>query len=113
MGTSGRVTYRFQPLGSITLNVNYNRLELPAPFEVANLWLIGPRFDITFTKKHFFTTFVQYNNQFENLSVNSRFQWRFAPMSDVFLVYTDNYAVENFGVKNRALVLKINYWIVI
>ena len=32
-------------------------------------------------------------------------------MSDVYLVYTDNYAVEFWGPKNRGLVLKVNYWI--
>ena len=67
------------------------------------------------------TTFVQYNTQAENFNINSRLQWRFAPMSDIFLVYTDNYLVqtddmtddfriESFAAKNRALVFKVNYW---
>jgi hypothetical protein len=46
----------------------------------------------------------------DNLNINSRFQWRFQPMSDLYIVYTDNYAVEFWGPKNRALVIKLNYW---
>jgi len=45
------------------------------------------------------------------LNINSRIQWRFKPVSDVYLVYTDNYYPESFKNKNRAIVLKINYWI--
>ncbi len=107
----GEFNYRWQPYGLITLNLNYNRIRLPEPYATANLWLIGPRLDLTFTRSLFFTTFVQYNNQSDNLNINSRFQWRFQPVSDLFIVYTDNYFPEPFKVKNRALVLKLNYWL--
>jgi len=113
-GISGNVSFRFQPFGSITLNANYNRIELEKPFEASNLWLIGPRIDLTFSKKHFLTTFVQYNNQIENLSINTRFQWRFAPASDLFIVYSDNYgqnSLENFTSRNRGIVAKLTYWL--
>ena len=107
----GEFNYRWQPYGLITLNLNYNRIRLPEPYATANLWLIGPRLDLTFTRSLFFTTFVQYNNQTDNLNINSRLQWRFQPVSDLFVVYTDNYFPEPFNVKNRALVLKLNYWL--
>jgi hypothetical protein len=113
-GISGNVSFRFQPFGSITLNANYNRIELEEPFEASNLWLIGPRIDLTFSKKHFLTTFVQYNNQIENLSINTRFQWRFAPASDLFIVYSDNYgqnSFESFKSRNRGIVAKLTYWL--
>ncbi len=32
-----------------------------------------------------------YNEQVGNLNINTRFQWRLKPASDLFLVYTDNY----------------------
>jgi hypothetical protein len=39
-------------------------------------------------------------------------QWRFKPMSDLFLVYTDNYFTDPFMKnKNRAIVFKLNYWL--
>ncbi len=114
VGIAGELTYRFQPYGSVALNWDYNYVELAAPFEPVSIWLLGPRFDITFTKSLFLTAFVQYNNQLDNLNVNTRFQWRFAPVSDFFLVYTDNYLAESFsqfGVRNRALVAKVTYWL--
>lgn len=113
-GLQGTATYRYQPYGFVALNFNYNYINLDNPFEPAHLWLIGPRIDLTFTKKIFLTTFIQYNNQLDNLNVNARFQWRFQPVSDFFLVYTDNYITspfDQFGVRNRALVAKVTYWL--
>ena len=107
----GEFNYRWQPYGLFTLNLTYNRIRLPGPYATANLWLIGPRLDLTFTRSLFFTTFVQYNNQTNNLNINSRFQWRFQPVSDLFIVYTDNYFPEPLLAKNRALVVKLNYWL--
>ena len=61
-GLSGSVTYRYQPYGFVSLGYSYNRVSLAEPFEPVDIWLIGPRFDLTFSKKVFWTTFVQYNN---------------------------------------------------
>jgi len=110
-GVSGDLSYRFQPFGNVSLNYNLNRIDLAGSFEPVNLYLVGPRFDLTFTKKLFLTTFVQYNNQIDNLNINARFQWRFKPVSDFFLVYTDNYLPEDFSVKNRAIIAKLTYWL--
>jgi hypothetical protein len=119
----GSITYRYQPFGFVSLAYNYNRItNLGDEFEDANLWLLGPRIDITFTKKLFLTTFIQYNSQSENLNINTRFQWRFAPVSDFFLVYTDNQFYDEdfstnpltdsrFTTRNRALVAKVTYWL--
>ncbi|MTI39648.1 DUF5916 domain-containing protein [Fulvivirga lutimaris] len=108
----GEVNYRFQPFGLVTLSVDYNDLyNFPEPFADTNFWLIGPRFDITFTDKLFLTTFVQYNEQADNMNLNARFQWRFKPVSDLFVVYAENYFPQDFGVKSRALVLKMTYWL--
>lgn len=111
IGLGGSLNYRIQPLGLITMDFNYNRIRLPEPYGEADLFLIGPRFDITFTKKLFWTTFIQYNNQIDNLNINSRIQWRFKPVSDVFIAYTDNYFPDDFINKNRALVIKVTYWL--
>ena len=113
-GIGTTMSYRFQPYGSITLQFNYNHIKLDAPFEEANLWLIGPKLDLTFSRKLFLTSFLQYNTQFENLNINTRLQWRFAPVSDFFLVYTDNYNTEipdRFQSRNRAIIAKLTYWL--
>ena len=102
--------YRFQPYVNITLSTSYNRIDLPMPWGIKNFWLIGPRIDVTLTNTLFFTAFVQYNNQQKNINVNTRFQWRYKPASDFFLVYTDNYYTSPLYIRSRALVLKFTYW---
>ncbi|MCP3929704.1 MAG: carbohydrate binding family 9 domain-containing protein [Bacteroidetes bacterium] len=106
----GAAKYRFQPYGSFTLTFAYNKLSFPSPFEDVDFFLVGPKIDITFTDKIFLTTFLQYNNQEDNINTNIRFQWRYKPVSDLFIVYTDNYFPEELNVKNRALVAKLSYW---
>ena len=107
----GTLNYRFQPYGIVSLDFSYNNIRLPDPYGDADLYLIGPRVDITFSKKLFWTTFVQYNSQIENVNVNSRLQWRFKPVSDLFIAYTDNYTPDGMVNKNRGLVIKLTYWL--
>lgn len=104
------IGYRFQPFVSILLSGTYNDIRLPNPWGRNTFWLLGPRVDITFTNKIFWTTFLQYNEQQDNINLNTRFQWRYRPASDFFIVYTDNYVPETLGVKNHSLVLKFTYW---
>ena len=105
-------TYRHPPHVSVAVQAEYNRLQFPDPYGSTNLLLISPRIDINFTTSVFWTTFLQYNTQANNFNINSRFQWRFRPMSDLYLVYSDNYFTDPLlKNKNRALVLKLNYWI--
>jgi hypothetical protein len=106
------ITYRNPPHVSIAIQAEYNRLRFPGEYGESEVILISPRFDINFTTNIFWTTFLQYNTQANNFNINSRFQWRFKPMSDLYLVYTDNYFTDPLlRNKNRALVLKMNYWI--
>src|SRR5665647_1336955 len=106
----GNFNYRIQPYGNISIIYSYNNLLLPAPWERTRLWLLGTKLDVTFTDKLFFTTYVQYNQQSDNININTRFQWRYKPVSDFFIVYSDNYFPEIMSQKNRALVLKVCYW---
>lgn len=110
-GVQSSVTWRYQPIGQIALTTNYSYIDLPDPYASAGLFLIGPRIDLTFTKSIFLTTFFQYNNQIDNVNVNARLQWRFAPVSDFFLVYTDNHNSLDWRVKTRSLVAKVTYWL--
>ena len=105
------VKYRAQPWGNFGIDFIQNDIMFPDPFGSESLFLISPRIEVNFSRNIFWTTFLQYNTQADNFNINSRLQWRFQPMSDLFIVYTDNYAVEFWGPKNRALVLKLNYWI--
>lgn len=114
--------WRLQPIAIISLAYERNEIELPSPYASAYLDLLGPKFEFAFTKSLFFTTFVQYNRQVDNLNINARLQWRFKPMSDFYIVYTDNYfapdpgagdAFRQFAIRNRGVVFKLNYWLAI
>lgn len=111
------ITYRFQPFGSLTIDYSYNRIKLPPPYPSRNIHLIGPRVDLTLSRKLFLTNFMQFNTQNENVNINARLQWRFKPASDIFLVYTDNYFFSfenpnaNWMPRTRALVFKMTYWL--
>jgi hypothetical protein len=106
----GNMGYRFQPYGTVSISTDYYHIALPKPYATADILLVGPRFDLSFSKTMFLTAFFQYNNQIKNLNSNIRFQWRFRPVSDLFIVYGDNYYSDNLHVKNRALVVKLTYW---
>lgn len=118
-GVNGRLNYFFKPFLNFAINYNYNWFNLPHQTGSVNTLLIGPRLDITFSKSLFLTTFLQYNTQAQNSNINARLQWRFAPVSDLFLVYTDNYfsdptdpSARFIGdLKNRSFVVKASYWL--
>ena len=107
---NAEITYRKQPYAIIGLSYTHNEIIMPNLKNKVVLDLIGPRIEISFSRSLFFTTFLQYNSQINNFNINTRLQYRFNPMSDVFIVYSDNYVSENFNNKNRALVLKLVYW---
>ena len=103
---------RHQPHLNIALQAEYNRIELPGAYGSTKLVLISPRIEWNFNTRLFWTTFIQYNTQRNNFNINSRLQYRFRPMSDLYVVYTDNYFVTPVMTnKNRALVFKLSYWI--
>lgn len=119
----GSWSLRMNTFGILSIDANYTRIDLPEPYCDAELWLIGPKAELSFSKSVFLNTFFQYNNQTNNFNINARFQWRFKPVSDFFIVYTDNYfasddpgmmvngrPVTSFMPKNRAIVAKLTYW---
>jgi len=116
--------YRYQPYGVFSIDASYNKIT--QPYGASELILLRPKVDLSFSRSVFFSTLMQYNNLSNNISINTRLQWRFKPASDFFLVYTDNYYAtetfknDSFGnrylsneslqTKNRAIVFKLTYW---
>ncbi|WP_245201449.1 carbohydrate binding family 9 domain-containing protein [Saonia flava] len=104
------IGYRFQPYVSLTSNISYNNIKLTEPWNTTEFWLIGSEVDITFTNKLFFANLFQYNEQSKNFNWNSRFQWRYKPASDLFIVYTNNHLLEPYDGRSWSLTLKLTYW---
>ncbi len=110
-GFGAGITWRNQPHLNLRLNAQFNHIQLPGTYGSTKLLLIAPRIEYNFSTKLFWTTFLQYNTQGNNFNINSRLQYRYKPMSDFFLVYTDNYFTDPlFKNKNRALIFKLSYW---
>lgn len=107
---SNELNIRKQPWGTFGIAYRVNRIKLAEGYGENTLHLIGPKAEIAFSNTMAWTTFMQYNTQDENFNINSRFQWRYKPMSDFFIVYTDNYATSDFSTKNRGIVFKLTYW---
>lgn len=102
--------YRFQPYVSLGATLSYNNLDLPSPWYTTDFWLVGTEAYITFTNKLFWSNLFQYNEQSRNFSLNSRFQWRYTPASDLFLVFNSNEQLSPLEGKVWSLTLKMTYW---
>ena len=107
----GGLNLRLQPYFTLGLATSYNYIDLPKPYPTSAIWFVGPKFEFTFTKNLFWSTFVQYNSVDEEFNINSRVQWRFKPLSDLYVVYNDNYNTVPFGPGTRAFIVKFTYWI--
>lgn len=106
------INYRVQPKFLFSIRARFDKIELAKPYSNNNIWLVSPKINITFTKFLYWSTLVQYSSLQENLGINSRLQWRFAPLSDLFLVYNDNYFTDSeFAPRFRSINLKITYWL--
>ena len=106
------INYRMQPYANIGFNFRYDSINLPAPYSSNKLLLLSSKLELTFTKKLFWNTLIQYSSQRENVGINSRLQWRFATLSDLYFVYNDNYISTNQLIPRfRSVNLKLTYWI--
>jgi hypothetical protein len=101
---------RRSPWGNFGVNYTMNKLDLGTQHGETTLHLLGPSATISFSNKLFWSSFLQFNTQSNNFNINSRFQWRFKPMSDFFIVYGENYDTDNLMIQDRSLVAKLTYW---
>ncbi|WP_422106823.1 DUF5916 domain-containing protein [Winogradskyella sp.] len=102
--------YRFAPWINFGVNYSFNNVQLGDVYGQEKLHLIIPKFEVNFANNLFWTTFSQYNSQSDSVNINSRIQWRYNSMCDLFIVYSDNYD-GNFINQNRGVVLKLTYWL--
>ena len=107
----GEFGYRFQPILELSSVVNFNDIELPDPWGSNSFWLLGLKANLTLTNKIFFSNLFQYNEQLGIWNFNSKFQWRYKPASDIFLVFNSNEVkIPNLS-SGWNITFKINYWL--
>ena len=91
--------------------LNYDKIKLGSNFPTTNIFLVGSKFDFTFSKTLYWTSIFQYGSQSENFGINSRLQWRFKGLSNLFLIFNDNYLVKNELIpRKRGVNLKLVHW---
>ncbi len=110
-------TARIAILQRLALEPTFSITRIDRPTSSFTTRLARARVDYGFTPLMFASALVQYNSADRAFSTNLRFRWEYAPGSELFLVYTDERDVRDDryatpttvrGLKNRALVLKIN-----
>ncbi|HEY5826110.1 MAG TPA: DUF5916 domain-containing protein [Cyclobacteriaceae bacterium] len=107
----GVFNYRLQPWGTIGLNYNIGRYKLPKPYSENLIFYVGPKAELTFTRNLFLTSMAQYNSLANNMNYYFRLQWRFMPLSDLFVIYSANRDTENHQFRNQNIVLKAALWL--
>lgn len=102
---------RIKSWGNLGFSYTYNSINDIADGLNKKVHLIKLRTDVSFTNNLFWNTVIQKNSQNNNLSIYTRFQWRFLPMSDFYVIFNNNYDSENLNLKNKGIILKLTYWL--
>jgi hypothetical protein len=105
---SGKVTFRPNEHLSFDAQAQHNDLELGGSSFTADLF--SGRLRYAHDTRTFFMAFVQYNEAADELIVNTRFNLIHAPLSDLFLVYTERRTLAGTvasSILERGLTLKV------
>jgi len=111
----GNLSYRVKGLGKrklplLLFNANWNHINVVmSDSQASAINLIGFKTEYSINTNTYLTGFLQYNTQSEKMNVNVRFQWRYRPMSDFFLVYSQNYDQFQSVLPNRNAYLGASY----
>ena len=108
---------RISILTQLSLEPTFSVARIELPDAAFTTTLTRARVDYGFSPLMFAGALLQYSSADRAVSSNIRFRWEYAPGSELFLVYTDERDVTEGrlatpslvrGLKNRALVIKIN-----
>ncbi len=112
MSLRTQFNYRFEPIFQSSFNLSINKISLPEFYGDGKLILATSKFNLTFNKSLFWMNYLQYSNVSKNFGINSRLQWRFAALSDLYIVFNDNYLYEDSLIPSlRSISFKLSYWL--
>ncbi len=104
---AANVQYRLMPLVRFQLRYERNDIDLKElgsdTFHLAQF--TG---EVFFSNRLNWTTYVQYNNQYDNFNINSRLQWEYKPLSYIYLVVSDDYN-QDIARQSWGVAFKMNY----
>ena len=102
---NGGVTWRPRYDVSFEATYQHNAVSLMSgPFTAD---LAGLRTKYAWSTTLFGSAFVQYNAQTKTFVTNARMAWRYSPLSDVFLVYTERQNTETHVRNERSVAFKV------
>ena len=97
----------WRPRYDTYLDVSYQRNDVALPAGRFNADVAGVRARYAWSTRLFGSAFVQYNAETHTLVTNARLNLRYAPLSDVFLVFTDRHNLDTGVELERSVVLKV------
>jgi hypothetical protein len=101
LGMTWRADYRL----SLNLSANRNQVSLPDTDFTANVY--GARVKFTPTTQITAAAFVQYNQSTDEMVTNLRFNFIHAPRSDLFVVYTERRSLDEGGMLDQSITVKL------
>jgi hypothetical protein len=101
----GSLTWRPRFDFNIEATIQHNDVSLPTG--AFNADLAGIRMKYSWSTTLFGSAFLQYNTQTRSMVTNARLAWRWAPLSDVFLVYTERQNTLTNVRNERSVALKV------
>ena len=102
---NGGLTWR--PRYDVSVEGTYQRNDVSLKSGSFLADLAGLRVKYAWSTTLFGSTFVQYNTQSKSFVTNARLAWRYSPLSDVFLVYTERQNTEAHVRNERSVALKV------
>ncbi|MEO6447104.1 MAG: DUF5916 domain-containing protein [Gemmatimonadaceae bacterium] len=101
----GDITWRVRYDLSLQSTLTRNNVALPGGSFLADVAAFRARY--AWSTRLFGSAFVQYNTQAKSLVTNARVNFRYAPLSDVFLVYTERTNTLTDVRNERSVALKV------
>ena len=102
---SGSALWRADYHLSFNFSGSYNDVSLPEGSFATKVY--GTRIRYSYSTKLLATAYVQYNSSTDQLVTNLRLNWIHAPLSDLFLVYTERRDVRNNTILDRVITAKV------
>jgi hypothetical protein len=99
------MTWRADYRLSLSLSANRNQVSLPDTDFTADVY--GARVKFTPTTRIAASAFVQYNQSTDEMVSNVRFNFIHAPRSDLFVVYTERRSLDESGVLDQSITVKL------
>jgi len=104
--TSVSVGGTWRPRYDVLMELSLQRNQVDLPRGSFDADVAGLRVRYSWSTALFGSAFVQYNAESKQLVTNARINFRYAPLSDVFLVYTDRRNQRTDVTNERSIAIK-------